>query len=269
MLRDLLDRIDFQKGGGLVPVVVQDAISGEVLMLGYADRRAVELTMETGLAHFYSRSRRRLWMKGETSGNTLRVVDLTADCDYDAIFYLVVPTGNTCHTGKWSCFHNYVWDGPLMDALWDLLRESLASGSRPSPLIDCRPPPNPLFISLSATALLRGYDRRVADAAVVAGGCPSIGIVMAQRLGLRAYGAGAAQSVEERRLALLGGIYDESVHALIEELEADGHEIRLAAFTVADVGIPGVERVRRIADLSAEEGRRILRDVRGGRRAEI
>ncbi|BBE42607.1 phosphoribosyl-AMP cyclohydrolase [Conexivisphaera calida] len=269
-MRDLLDRIDFQKGSGLVPVVVQDAISGEILMLGYADRRAIELTMETGLAHFYSRSRHRLWMKGETSGNTLRVVDLTADCDYDAIFYLAVPAGNTCHTGKWSCFHNYVWDGPLMDALWDLLRESLVGGARPSPLMDCTPPPDPLLVSLSATALLRGYDRRVADASVVAGGCPSIGIVMAQRLGLRAYYAEATrEGVEERRLALLGGMYDESVRALLEELEAEDHEVRLAAFVVADVGVPGAERVRRIADLSNDGGRRILRDVRGGRSAEI
>ncbi|MGC9178062.1 MAG: phosphoribosyl-AMP cyclohydrolase [Conexivisphaera sp.] len=268
-MRDLLDRIDFQKGGGLVPVVVQDAVSGEILMLGYADRRAVELTMETGLAHFYSRSRRRLWMKGETSGNTLRVVDLTADCDYDAIFYLAVPAGNTCHTGKWSCFHNYVWDGPLMDALWDLLRGSLAGGARPSPLMDCTPPPDPLLISLSATVLLRGYDRRVADAAVVAGGCPSIGIVMAQRLGLRAYHAEAArEGARERRLALLGGMYDESVRALLEELEKD-HEVKLAAFVVAGIGVPGAERVRRIADLGNEGGRRILRDVRGGRSAEI
>ncbi|MGB9733119.1 MAG: phosphoribosyl-AMP cyclohydrolase [Conexivisphaera sp.] len=268
-MRDLLDQIDFQKGGGLVPVVVQDAISGEILMLGYADRRAVELTMKTGLAHFYSRSRRRLWMKGETSGNTLRVVDLTTDCDYDAIFYLAVPAGNTCHTGKWSCFHNYIWDGPLMDVLWDLLRESMAGRARPSPLMDCTPPPDPLLISLSARVLLRGYDRRVADAAVVSGGCPSIGIVMAQRLGLKAYYAETArEDMWERRLALLGGMYDESVRALLEELEKN-HEVRLVAFVVADIGVPGAERVRRIADLGNEGGRRILRDVRGGRSAEI
>ncbi len=269
-MRELLDLLDFEKGGGLVPVVVQDAVSGEVLMLGYADRKAIELTIETGFAHFYSRSRRRIWMKGETSGNVLRVMDVTADCDYDAVFYLALPAGNTCHTGKWSCFHNYIWDGPLADALWDALRAMFEDHPDLSPLRECVPPPDPLLLSLSATALLRGYDRRIADAAVVAGGCPTAGIVMAQRLGLKAYVPPrlARDGAGERRLAVLGGIYDGSVHGLLRELEG-GHEIKLAAFIVAEAGTPGVERVRRIADLEVEGGRAVLREARGGRSSEV
>jgi len=89
---------------GLVPVVVQDVASGAVLMLAYADRRAVELTLETGQAHFWSRSRQALWRKGETSGNTLAVVEALADCDGDALLLRVRPAGPACHRGTRSCF---------------------------------------------------------------------------------------------------------------------------------------------------------------------
>lgn len=89
---------------GLVPVVVQDVASGAVLMLAYADRRAVELTVATGEAHFWSRSRQALWRKGETSGNTLAVVEAIADCDGDALLLRVHPAGPACHRGTRSCF---------------------------------------------------------------------------------------------------------------------------------------------------------------------
>lgn len=89
---------------GLLPVVVQDAGSGAVLMLAYANREAVELTISTGEAHFWSRSRRSLWRKGETSGNTLRVVDVTADCDGDALLVRALPAGPACHRGTRTCF---------------------------------------------------------------------------------------------------------------------------------------------------------------------
>jgi len=89
---------------GLVPVVVQDVASGAVLMLAYADRRAVELTLATGQAHFWSRSRQALWRKGETSGNTLAVVEALADCDGDALLLRVRPAGPACHRGTRSCF---------------------------------------------------------------------------------------------------------------------------------------------------------------------
>jgi phosphoribosyl-ATP pyrophosphohydrolase/phosphoribosyl-AMP cyclohydrolase len=89
---------------GLVPVVVQDVGSGAVLMLAYADRRAVEMTLATGEAHFWSRSRQRLWRKGETSGNILAVAEMVADCDGDALLLRVRPSGPTCHRGTRSCF---------------------------------------------------------------------------------------------------------------------------------------------------------------------
>jgi phosphoribosyl-ATP pyrophosphohydrolase/phosphoribosyl-AMP cyclohydrolase len=89
---------------GLVPVVVQELGSGAVLMLAYANREAVERTLETGQVHFWSRSRQALWRKGETSGNTLAVVEITADCDGDALLVRARANGPTCHRGTRSCF---------------------------------------------------------------------------------------------------------------------------------------------------------------------
>jgi phosphoribosyl-ATP pyrophosphohydrolase/phosphoribosyl-AMP cyclohydrolase len=89
----------------LVPVIAQDVRTNNVLMLGYANSEAMRLTRKTGLLHFWSRSRARLWKKGESSGNTLRVLDLRWDCDRDAVLARVEPAGPTCHTGAYSCFH--------------------------------------------------------------------------------------------------------------------------------------------------------------------
>jgi phosphoribosyl-ATP pyrophosphohydrolase/phosphoribosyl-AMP cyclohydrolase len=89
---------------GLVPVVVQDVGTGAVLMLAYANREAVERTLSTGEAHFWSRSRQSLWRKGETSGNTLRVVEAVADCDGDALLVRALPAGPACHRGTRTCF---------------------------------------------------------------------------------------------------------------------------------------------------------------------
>ncbi|HEY8429819.1 MAG TPA: bifunctional phosphoribosyl-AMP cyclohydrolase/phosphoribosyl-ATP diphosphatase HisIE [Sandaracinaceae bacterium] len=89
---------------GLVTVVAQDRASGEVRMVAHANEEALRRTAETGLAHFYSRSRKRLWCKGEESGNTLAVSAIWLDCDADAAIYLVAPRGPTCHTGRPSCF---------------------------------------------------------------------------------------------------------------------------------------------------------------------
>lgn len=108
---NLLDQIDFSKGGGLVPVVVQDATSRDVVMLGYANREAVQRTLETGRLHFWSRSRHELWLKGEKSGNYLLVRRLVLDCDGDALLAEVQPaTGKTpiCHTGAETCFFREV-----------------------------------------------------------------------------------------------------------------------------------------------------------------
>lgn len=89
---------------GLVPVVVQDVGTGAVLMLAYANREAVELTLSTGQVHFWSRSRQALWKKGETSGNTLQVVEAVADCDGDALLVRALPAGPACHRGTRTCF---------------------------------------------------------------------------------------------------------------------------------------------------------------------
>lgn len=99
-----LDAVDFAAAEGLVPVIAQDVSTGEVRMLAYANRAALEATLETGQLHFWSRSRGRLWRKGETSGNTLAVSSLHSDCDGDTVLALVVPAGPTCHTGERGCF---------------------------------------------------------------------------------------------------------------------------------------------------------------------
>ena len=90
---------------GLLTAVVQDAASAEVLMVAFMDREALDRTRETGLAHFYSRSRGSLWLKGETSGNTLQVEAIRADCDQDALVLQVTQAGPACHTGARSCFY--------------------------------------------------------------------------------------------------------------------------------------------------------------------
>jgi phosphoribosyl-ATP pyrophosphohydrolase/phosphoribosyl-AMP cyclohydrolase len=99
-------RIDFDKMQGLVPAVVQDVASGELLMLGFLNQEALDATLRTGLVTFYSRTRQALWTKGETSGNYLRVVDAWTDCDRDTVLFRVrvLGEGKVCHTGTRSCF---------------------------------------------------------------------------------------------------------------------------------------------------------------------
>ena len=89
---------------GLVPGVIQDARTGEVRMLGYLSEESLRLTVETGEVHFFSRSRQRIWKKGEASGNVLRLVDVRVDCDGDTLLLRVIPHGPTCHTGEETCF---------------------------------------------------------------------------------------------------------------------------------------------------------------------
>ena len=96
--------IDFDKGAGLVPAIVQHADTGVVLMLGYMDAEAVKTTQDKGLVTFFSRSKNRLWTKGETSGNTLALVSIAVDCDRDALLVRARPAGPTCHMGTQSCF---------------------------------------------------------------------------------------------------------------------------------------------------------------------
>lgn len=99
-----LDRLDFERGGGLVAVIAQHALTGEVLMLAWADRTALERTLADGVMWYWSRSRREHWRKGDTSGSVQRVVSLHADCDGDAVLARVLPAGPACHTGARNCF---------------------------------------------------------------------------------------------------------------------------------------------------------------------
>ncbi|MBV9168860.1 MAG: bifunctional phosphoribosyl-AMP cyclohydrolase/phosphoribosyl-ATP diphosphatase HisIE [Chloroflexi bacterium] len=124
---------------GLLPVVVQHHRSGQILMVGYANREAVQKTLESGKAWFFSRSRQRLWQKGETSGNFLELKGLRVDCDADAVVYLCAPHGPTCHTGAPSCFFETLdelpageTDGEAAGVLWQTILERQRSGSAES-----------------------------------------------------------------------------------------------------------------------------------------
>ncbi len=101
-----IESMDFKKGGGLVPVVVQDSETRDVLMMAYANREALQQTVKTGYAHYWSRSSKTLWKKGETSGHLQKVKEILVDCDQDTLLYIVVQTGVACHTGEKTCFHN-------------------------------------------------------------------------------------------------------------------------------------------------------------------
>ncbi len=100
----IIDKIDWEKCNNLVPVVIQNVKTLEVLMLGFMNKEAIILTHETGNIHFFSRTKNRIWMKGEESGNILKMVEMNLDCDGDTILALVHPVGNTCHLGTKSCF---------------------------------------------------------------------------------------------------------------------------------------------------------------------
>lgn len=117
-----LDGLRFDERG-LVPVVAQDGAGGRVLMVAWANREALALTLETGDLHFWSRSRGALWRKGETSGNVLRLVSLHADCDGDTVLAVAAPTGPACHTGEESCFGEDTPGGDPIRALWAVIEE--------------------------------------------------------------------------------------------------------------------------------------------------
>ncbi len=104
-----IDELKFDEKG-LIPAIVVDAVSKKVLTLAYMNRESLKITMEKGLTCFWSRSRRELWLKGETSGNYQHVVSITADCDKDALVVTVEKDGPACHTGTDSCFENPVWE---------------------------------------------------------------------------------------------------------------------------------------------------------------
>ena len=107
-------KIDFEKCGGLVPAIIQDATTKNVLMLGYMNLEAYEKTLQTGLVTFFSRSRQCLWTKGETSGNYLHVKDIQVDCDNDTLLVKATPDGPTCHTGADTCWGEENIQAPLL-----------------------------------------------------------------------------------------------------------------------------------------------------------
>lgn len=101
----ILAEVNFNKTDGLIPVVAQDSKTNEILMLAYVNEEALNLTISTGFAHYYSRSRKQLWKKGETSGHIQKIVEIRVDCDQDSLVYKVAQTGGACHTGYFSCFY--------------------------------------------------------------------------------------------------------------------------------------------------------------------
>ena len=111
-MQDILNRVDWDKSR-LIPAIVQDCKSNEVLMLAYMDKEALKLTLQTKLAHYFSRSKERIWKKGESSGNIQRVKDIYIDCDQDTILLKVEQVGVACHTGRESCFFTKLESGEV------------------------------------------------------------------------------------------------------------------------------------------------------------
>lgn len=179
---------------GLAPAIVQDAADGTVLMLGWMDAEALEATMSTRKVHFHSRSRDRLWRKGETSGNVLRLASIAVDCDSDALLVKATPAGPTCHRGTRSCFDDtthtqagaagFGW----LDTLWSTIAERAATMPE---------------ASYTATLLQSGVDgvaRKVAEEATE--------VVIAAK-------NDAAAGAPETRSALAGEVADLLYHTLV------------------------------------------------------
>ncbi len=117
------ESLDFNKSGGIIPVVIQDNDTNKVLMLGYMNMEAYEKTLQEGYVHFYSRSREKLWKKGETSGNFLEVKEIKTDCDNDSLLVKVRPYGNVCHTGSYSCFNESSQKPSFLYALQEVIQD--------------------------------------------------------------------------------------------------------------------------------------------------
>ena len=138
-----IDKLKFDEKG-LIPAIVVDGTSGDVLTLAYMNRESLEISIKEERTCFWSRSRQELWRKGETSGNAQHIIDITADCDYDALVVKVNKDGPACHTGAENCFHNLLWESEnnhafTMEGLMDMLRgrkETPKEGSYTSYLFD-------------------------------------------------------------------------------------------------------------------------------------
>ena len=219
----------------LLPVAVIDVVTGEPLMLAYADEDALRLTAETGLAHFYSRSRGSLWLKGASSGSLVRVLRILLDCDRDAAAYIAHSDRHVCHLGRRSCFHNTLVDR-VAEAYAELLRETWPHAGRGThPLASWRPPPSPLLAAL-ASLLLAERLRGARPTAVLAPPepPPMLALLAAQRLGVPlhlAAGGGAPESIgEEDRVAVVA-----PSEAAAEELAGSAEERGAEAVALAAI----------------------------------
>ena len=127
-----MKRIDFDKGSGLVPAVIQDNNTKSVLMVGFMNAEALEKTIEEGFVTFFSRSKKRLWKKGETSGNFLKVVSISEDCDNDSLLIRVIPHGPVCHTGSYSCFNEPQTGSGFLNTLENIISQRIDTDQQDS-----------------------------------------------------------------------------------------------------------------------------------------
>ncbi len=118
-----IEKLDFEKLNGLIPAIIVDNNSNDILMLGFVNKDSLNITLETKRVTFFSRSRNTLWTKGETSGNYLNLVEIKSDCDNDTLIIYVNPVGNTCHTGEYSCFNINKSNLKFLRVLFDLIKE--------------------------------------------------------------------------------------------------------------------------------------------------
>jgi phosphoribosyl-ATP pyrophosphohydrolase/phosphoribosyl-AMP cyclohydrolase len=199
---------------GLAPAIVQDAFDGRVLMLAWMDSEALDATLTTGEVHFHSRSRDRLWRKGETSGNVLRLVALAADCDRDALLVTVEPTGPTCHRGTRSCFdpdgapgertsQGFAW----LEALWSTIvarATDRPEGSYTARLLEGGVDAIARKVTEEATeVLMAAKDDAAAEATGAIGATDAIGGTGTERADTKAALAGEAADLLYHTLVLL------------------------------------------------------------------
>lgn len=117
-----IEELDFEKGDGLIPAIITDYITKEVLMLGYMNKASLEETINSGQVTFFSRSKKRLWKKGETSGNFLSLKSVSTDCDNDTLLIQAVPAGPVCHTGSYTCFNASLNNSGFLNILEDVIK---------------------------------------------------------------------------------------------------------------------------------------------------
>jgi len=231
----------------LIPVAVVDAVTGEPLMLAYADQEALDSTRETGLAHFYSRSRGSLWLKGGSSGGLLDVVRVLGDCDGDAAAYVARPRRHVCHLGRRSCFHN-----TLLDRRRELL-EQLLEETRPHtrvdgarvlhPLATWAPPPQPLLAALAAELLADAMRSRAGPGltAVLAPSGPAslLALLAAQKLAVPlhlARSGRAPESIGETDRVAVYAPSPAEAQGLAEEAQRRGAHVAAVAALAAPAG---------------------------------